>query len=315
MEYHRKGRFRRGLRSHERKVETSMVTNANGYPSGSWSPVPDVQLVIVGHLGFGVDHTPKGSSRGLSGSAYACAKGVSVVDPRRTGLVARVGDDFDAAALRNLGVDLRGVRMVRGASASFEIIQYGDNLRYVDSQLGVADYPSTWPLPTAYQRARHFHLATMPLGQQHAWLRFLRTLPARPRVSVDMFESSASAEPQTARALCDAADFVFMNEEERRLLFADRPLPRCPLVVKRGPRGATYLDGRDRFDTDAPEVDAVDTTGAGEIFAGAMLSLLLDGYPALAALRHAAKVASAKVGEFGVDGTKLATAVRGILNP
>lgn len=273
----------------------------------------EVRLVIVGHLGFGVDHTPKGSARNLSGSGYACARGACVVNPRQTGLVARVGTDFDRSALNRLGVDLRGVQTVDGASASFEIVQHPDKSRSVTSRLAVAGHPDTWDLPPDYERARHFHLATMPLRQQRTWIMKLRTLASRPRISVDMFESHAADDPVESRRLCDAADLAFMNEEEWRILFTDHPAPDCTLVIKRGERGATYLNRGQRFETDAPEVEVVDTTGAGEIFAGAMLSLLLTGHPVQTALRHAAAAASAKVGEFGVDGAKLTSALRRIL--
>ncbi|WP_327430747.1 carbohydrate kinase family protein [Streptomyces sp. NBC_01236] len=270
----------------------------------------EVRLVIVGHLGIGVDHTPIGSARNLSGSGYACARGACVVNPRRTGLVARVGEDFDQSALERLGVDLRGVQAVDGMSAHFEITQHPDKSRSVTSELAVADHPDTWALPTDYERARHFHLATMPLRQQRTWLTRLRTLPSRPRISIDMFESHAAEDPEESRRLCRAADLAFMNEEEWRILFSDHGAPNCALVIKRGERGATYLDRGQRFETGVPKVETVDTTGAGEILAGAMLSLLLAGHPLHTALRHAAAVASAKVGEFGVDGTRLATALR-----
>lgn len=269
----------------------------------------EVRLVIVGHLGIGVDHTPKGSARNLSGSGYACARGASVVEPGRTGLVARVGRDFDRSALERLGVDLRGVRTVEGDSACFEIVQYADNSRSITSRLEVADYPDTWSLPPDYERAAHFHLATMPIQQQNAWLTKLRELPSRPLISVDMFESHAEEDPAAARSLCHSADLVFMNEEEHRILFSAHPEPTCATVVKRGGRGATYRSEQVHIDTGAPAVETVDTTGAGEILAGALLALRLAGYPTKTSLGVATEVASAKVGEFGVDGARLNAAL------
>lgn len=269
----------------------------------------DVRLVIVGHVGFGVDHTPKGTARHLGGSGYACARGASVADASRVGLVARVGRDFDRSKLRRLGVDVRGVETVDGDSARFEIFQNPDNTRSVTSTLGVADHPDTWALPPGYEQARHVHLATMPLEQQRAWLEAARSLPSRPHVSVDMFESHAVDDPAAARELCRAADLVFMNAEESRILFSGRPLTSAT-VVKYGEHGAVYRSGRQAFRSDAPQVDAVDTTGAGEILAGALLSLLLAGCPQQTALRYATAVASAKVAEFGVDGERLTSALR-----
>jgi sugar/nucleoside kinase (ribokinase family) len=53
----------------------------------------------------------------------------------------------------------------------------------------------------------------------------------------------------------------------------------------------------------------VDTTGAGEVLAGAFLSMRAMGVPDPVALRHAVAVASAKVTEFGVDGPHLRRAI------
>ena len=235
-----------------------------------------------------------------------------MVNPQRAGLVARVGCDFDMPALDRLGIDVRGVRIIDGVSPRFEIRQYEDNGRSVKSRLEVADYPLSWDLPPDYDRAHHFHLATMPVPQQRKWLEKLRSLGSGPQISVDMFESNAARDPADSRWLCNAADMAFMNEEEWRILFADHPAPDCPVVIKRGARGATWFYGDQRFDTTAPEVETVDTTGAGEIFAGAMLSLMLAGVSVEESLRRAAQVASAKVSEFGVDGKNLSAALKDV---
>ncbi len=213
-------------------------------------------------------------------------------------------------ALADLGVDLQGVSIVDGVSARFDIVQYPDNRRSVVSRLGVTDHAEAWDLPAEYTGARHFHLATMPLVQQRNWLVKLRGLPGRPRISVDMFENNAAEDPVESRRLCAAADLAFMNEDEWRTLFAGRPAPNRPVVIKRGGQGATYCDQVRQFGVAAPSVEVVDTTGAGEVFAGVMLSLLLADAPLESALRHATEVASAKVSEFGVDGPNFTTALQ-----
>jgi ribokinase len=42
------------------------------------------------------------------------------------------------------------------------------------------------------------------------------------------------------------------------------------LVITRGSRGASYLGEDERFDVRTPAVEAVDTTGAGDVFAGVL---------------------------------------------
>lgn len=270
---------------------------------------PPIRLVLVGHLGFAEDITPHGSAVSLGGSAYASARGAAVTEAQGVGIVARVGEDFDFPSLRGLGVDLRGVNVLAGPSPRFSIRQYADGYRAFKSDLGVADDCDADSFPEDYGLASHFHLATMPPPQQAKWLQVLRRREPQPSVSVDMFERTAADYPDLCRVLCLNADLVFLNRLEYQLLFDQAPRPNVPMIIKGGAAGASYVSDNAHYDIAAPLVDAVDTTGAGEILAGVFLSLHTLGIPTAEALRYAIFVASAKVTEFGVDGAEVDTAL------
>ncbi len=57
------------------------------------------------------------------------------------------------------------------------------------------------------------------------------------------------------------------------------------LVITRGGRGASYLGADERFDVPAPRVTPVDTTGAGDVFAGVLAAGWRGGHEV--ALRRA----------------------------
>jgi sugar/nucleoside kinase (ribokinase family) len=59
------------------------------------------------------------------------------------------------------------------------------------------------------------------------------------------------------------------------------------MCVTLGPRGAVGLDGDDFYHEPAFTVDAVDTTGAGDVFRGALISALLKGESSRDAMRFA----------------------------
>jgi ribokinase len=82
-------------------------------------------------------------------------------------------------------------------------------------------------------------------------------------------------------ALSELADVVVVNEAEAREWHW--PVPH--LVITRGARGASYLGEDERFDVPAPPVEAVDTTGAGDVFAGVLAAGWLAGHEG--ALRRA----------------------------
>ena len=78
--------------------------------------------------------------------------------------------------------------------------------------------------------------------------------------------SPAGRDPGSLSDLAAAADVVVTNEEEA----AEWPWRPTHLVVTLGPRGARYVGADGEFTVAAPAVDAVDTTGAGDVFAGVL---------------------------------------------
>jgi len=102
---------------------------------------------------------------------------------------------------------------------------------------------------------------------------------------------NASPVPAVAAPLAQIAqliDVVVVNEDE-----AAHWQWRVPhLVITRGSRGASYIGSERSFNTPAPAVDAVDTSGAGDVFAG-VLAASWDDEPDRALRRACAAAALA----------------------
>jgi ribokinase len=78
--------------------------------------------------------------------------------------------------------------------------------------------------------------------------------------------SPAGRDPSSLAELADLADLVIVNEAE-----ADEwPWRPTHLVATLGARGARYVGTDGEFAVPAPAVKPVDTTGAGDVFAGAL---------------------------------------------
>jgi sugar/nucleoside kinase (ribokinase family) len=71
------------------------------------------------------------------------------------------------------------------------------------------------------------------------------------------------------------------------------------MCVTLGPRGAGGLDGDDFYHEPAFTVDAVDTTGAGDVFRGALISALLKGESSRDAMRFANAAAAISCTRLG----------------
>ncbi|WP_222183382.1 PfkB family carbohydrate kinase [Geminicoccus harenae] len=92
-------------------------------------------------------------------------------------------------------------------------------------------------------------------------------------------------------------DLVLVNEPEAAMLDLG---PADAVVVTRGADGAVLRDRQGRQDeVAAPAVQAVDTTGAGDVLAGVLAAGLCLGMAPLLALRWGVAAASLKVGRQG----------------
>lgn len=114
--------------------------------------------------------------------------------------------------------------------------------------------------------------------------------------------SPVVAVPPATLALLDP---LIVNEHEAAAL-AGSPEGLLALgpksaVVTLGARGALVVTPGRVTEVDAPEVSVVDTTGAGDAFAGALAAGLADGEPLPDAARFAARVAALSVTAAGAQ--------------
>ena len=278
-------------------------------------PAAAVDLVVIGHVGVSMVQARAASWESAGGSGYAVAASAAALIGRRVGLVAQVGTDLDLDPLRRLHVDLAGVTELPGPSARLRSCEFGDGTRSFSADLGVAATIRHDGFPARYADARHIHLGTAPPDQQLAWLEYLHERGCAARISADMFEYYVATYPSAAREVCDNVDLIFMNQAEYDGLYGDAqlPVPKAPLIVKRGSTGARLL-----VDGHPEEVDAgqaprvVDRTGGGEILAGVFLALRAEGQPERAALTYAVRAAARCVADYGVTGPHLTAELEAI---
>jgi sugar/nucleoside kinase (ribokinase family) len=264
-------------------------------------------VAVVGHVGLAATRTADGENSSLGGSGYGVAASAAAIIGRRVGLVAQIGQDLDHGLLQRLNINTDGVMQLPGRSPYFRIEQFDDGTRSFSSDLGTAGEVRLDAFPPSYLRAEHIHLGTAPPGQQLTWLRFLHSQGCKARISADMFEHFVITDPDTSRAVCDAADLILMNEAEYDGLYTRRrgPAPKAPLILKRGSAGAQLLTDGMSQDVPAPPARVVDPTGGGEILAGVFLALCAEGLADIGALTYAVRAAARSVEEFGVHGPRL----------
>jgi sugar/nucleoside kinase (ribokinase family) len=89
------------------------------------------------------------------------------------------------------------------------------------------------------------------------------------RIALDLASAAPLAREPRFASWAGGGDLLLANEDE---LAAIDEIAFRELVIKRGPRGATWTDGERRLDVPAAPTDARDTTGAGDAFAAGFLS-------------------------------------------
>ncbi|MGH3174225.1 MAG: carbohydrate kinase family protein, partial [Streptosporangiaceae bacterium] len=184
------------------------------------------------------------------------------------------------------------------------------------AELGVAAAVRTGTFPARYLDADYIHLGTAPPDQQLTWLEYLHERGCRAHISADMFEHYVATYPTASREVCDSVDLIFMNQAEYDGLYGDAqlPVPKAPLIVKRGPFGARLIVDGHPQEVEAPVAQLVDPTGDGEVLAGVFLALRADGLPERRALRYAVRAASSCVADYGVTGSHLIAELEAIRN-
>ncbi|EYD73151.1 ribokinase [Limimaricola hongkongensis] len=118
--------------------------------------------------------------------------------------------------------------------------------------------------------------------------------------------AAAPFEAEAVRAVLGHLDFLVLNEIEARQLSEalGTPVERLEVpnvVVTLGARGCDWIETASgaRHHVDAPKVEAVDTTGAGDTFTGYLIAGLAEGRPMRQALERASRAGAIKVGRRG----------------
>lgn len=264
-------------------------------------------LVVVGHVGrdiIYVDGVEK--CRCTAGAAYYAAGG-AILHSNRVGLVTCICKDdkelYDR--ITRLGVEMDGIRTGSQHSPQFRIYYLSSNIRPRTHELlfGCGTEISIDSIPLRFLSAAIFHLGPTVPKQQLEWIKALRKrLGVKSIVSVDSAEPFFAGESMgTLLEIFELSDIVFLNSVEDKLLGRYRPSGKV-VILKKGKDGAELWNGDHlEYDIPAPQVPFVDSTGSGDVLAGAFLALLSEHSDAKTALEKAVQSASESVSQYGIE--------------
>ena len=251
--------------------------------------------------------------KGANQAAAAALLGASVV------LLGRVGDDGFGdplvSALAEKGVDTGLIGEAQGASTGTAFITVTPD---GENAITVAPGANRSLVPEVVDAA------TGAIGDAGVLVAQMEVPPEVVLRAVEVAAENGTralvnlAPPrEVPRELLERLDPLVVNEHEAAFLLGERvegvdgALSAAPNLLSLGPRsavitvgaaGAVYADGGSTAHLPAPKAEVVDTTGAGDAFAGALAAQLARGALLEDAVAYAARAGAAAVTKEGAQG-------------
>ncbi len=242
--------------------------------------------------------------------AYAAARLGAQVS-----MVGKVGYDLFGDRLRaNLtaaGVDVSQIRSTQSAptgAACITVDAHGQNAIVVASGANFA-----WSPNEAESLRPIFRGASFALFQFETPLEFVAAVLAIAKSEgVQTILDPAPAQPLSQQIL-DHTDYLTPNESEAAFLTnlqSNNPTDTAQalhaigarqVILKLGPQGAFFSSGAITHHSPAPQVEAIDTTAAGDTFNAALAVTLSEDQPIEAAMRFANRAAALSVTRPGAQ--------------
>lgn len=188
-------------------------------------------------------------------------------------IVAAVGDDAQGRQLREHleanGVGVDGVAVLPLPSGAAVILVDRDSGENVIVVAPGANAHLTLDSPRLRDAVADCDVLLMqleiPVATALAAARGARAAGATVLLNASPLDDSGTDDGLLAE-LASTVDVVIVNESEDR--HWRWPVPH--LVITRGARGASYSGADGQFEVEAPAVEAADTSGAGDVFAGVL---------------------------------------------
>ncbi|KZE38642.1 ribokinase [Bhargavaea cecembensis] len=251
---------------------------------------------VLGNL-----HTTVPGGKGANQAVAAVRLGSKV------GMIGAVGTDpFGdelAANLENEGIDVSGVKRVEGPSGIANIL-----LSEGDNRIIVVPGANHELAPEDIDKGESIIASSdlVVLQLEIPIPAVLRTLEIARRNRIPVILNPAPADGFIDEFL-QYEPILTPNESEAAIIFGEnweRALEAHPnrLIVTLGRDGARYYDGKQHVRVPGIRVKAVDTTGAGDTFNGALAVALAEKMPLEDAIRFANAAASLSVEQFGAQG-------------
>lgn len=280
-------------------------------------------LVGIGNPVYDTIVTPsiRTNGRVLSGCSTNACLAAKRLGLTKVGLIGSIGRDFGERFLHemnNYGVDVR-MDSTDGETGGFHLIYDSRGDRTLDV-LGVAERITSSHIPDEYLDAK-FVLIGPVLGEVDlALVDFIRSSSSAklfldPQGLVRIIGSDRrvihKCDRQQFRKIADLVDFIKPNEHESETITGEKDpvlaarqigqLGSAVPIVTLAERGSILIDNNSLYRIPAFPTNAIDPTGAGDVYAGSFITDYIRKGNIVEAAMFASAAASLMVEQMGPD--------------
>ena len=247
-----------------------------------------MSLLTIGTVAFDTIETPFGKAEMVIGGACTYISWSASYFTDNIHLVSIVGDDFpkdELVSLKERGVNLDGLKVVKGGKSFFWAGRYHNNMNNRDTLVTdlnvLADFNPI--LPKSAQSCKYVMLGNLTPAIQKSVLDQLDG--TQKMIALDTMNFWMDIAMDELKSVIARIDLLTINDEEARQLSGEHSLVNAAkvihqmgpkyLVIKKGEHGALLFCADDIFFAPALPLEQVyDPTGAGDTFAGGLMGYL-----------------------------------------
>lgn len=263
----------------------------------AWDVVT-VGQIYIDHIFSGLLNWPRPGEevftrnylRELGGGAAITACGLGRLGRRTAvfGVVGEVEGEWIGQRLSAFGVDATNLRLAPGSSGvtvSVSVANDRSFYSYAGTNELLDEYLSSPSVVERLRQAKHVHFA-VPLERSHAQHLLPALKDAGCSVSLDVgWQPDWYLKPENLQT-CREIDYFLPNRKEaeyltgkqspEEVLLGLEQLGFTHVVVKMGPEGAAIRMNGQMLRVASPDIEVVDTTGAGDAFDAGLIDAVLD---------------------------------------
>ncbi|MFP7734866.1 ribokinase [Priestia aryabhattai] len=269
-----------------------------------------MDLVVTSNIRPGAGETVLGESfktvpggKGANQAVAAARLGADV------SMIGCVGEDHYGKAIvdnfKSNGVSIENMKPVTGSDSGTAhiILAEGDNSIVVVK--GANDYITPDYVEKAKEKIKEADIVLIQQEIPEETVEYVAQLCKE--LNVPLLLNPAPARPLKAEVI-EQVSYITPNEHEAALLFEGKEkvemLKQYPnkLFITEGKQGVRYFNGEKEVLVPSYQVEAVDTTGAGDTFNAALAVALAEGMGFEKGIQFANRAASLSVTKFGAQG-------------